>query len=148
MKTSELIGKLLEIDSVDCVDDDRYDLSILKIDKSFIACVSTRKMYGINLQFHGFKMLPEKEKRKIYKLLTEYVTTPLEEREGQKRYKLRHKLVSESSYLNYIEDEKGFKFSTGDEIGRFKTTFTMQEWETLTEKTWEDLLLQFKAIEV
>ena len=62
------------------------------------------------------------------------------------KYKLRHKLV-EFAYLNYSEDRQELDFSTEYETSNFKTAFTIQEWEALTEQIWEDLLVQFKAIE-
>lgn len=74
--------------------------------------------------------------------------TPLEEREEPKKYKLKHKLTIRDGYLNYVENKKELAFSTDLEIGYTKTAFTIKEWESLTEQTWEDLLLQFKAIEV
>ena len=82
-------------------------------------------------------------------LFYEYAKTPLEEREEPKKYKLKHKLVrGNDGYLNYAGSKKELIFSNSHETSSFKTAFTIQEWEALTEQTWEDLLLQFKAIEV
>ena len=148
MKTSEFIyevkrlrGLELKVETYDemIIVRNRFNEHVLVIDVDELCNVDTR--------FNGFRTLSDGDKIELYKLCNRYVTSIVEEREEPKKYKLRHKLVKDA-YLNYVKDEKEFKFSTNEEIGRFKTSFTIQEWESLTEQTWEDLLLQFKAIEV
>jgi hypothetical protein len=150
MKTSEFIERALEIDGVGYVDDNHHGvfLAIKDLNKMTLAGVKTKEMYAIDTSYSFFKDLYFWEREKLFSLLAEYAMTPLEEREEPKKYKLKHKLVKECSYLNYAKGKGEWRFSTEDELGRFKTSFTIQEWESLTEQTWEDLLLQFKAIEV
>ena len=89
------------------------------------------------------------EEEELFMLLTEYAKTPLEAREEPKKYKLKHKLIrGNDGYLNYAGSKKELIFSSETEIRDIRATATIQEWESLTEQTWEDLLLQFKAIEV
>ena len=149
MRTSEFIERVnlnkniigLEIEDVEC-------FRLISKRRKTLARVSKNKELEIDTDSNDFSFLPKKEKEDLFSLIIEYAITPLEDREEPKKYKLKHKLVRGYSYLNYDEDDKELRFSTEKQIGVFKTTFTIREWELLTEQTWEDLLIQFKAIEV
>ena len=149
MKTSELIKKVMEIEGIN---DYRQEGEMLCFYASkrneIVAYANLIKKFKIATDFGNFS---KSSQELLLDLFYEYAKTPLEEREEPKKYKLKHKLV-EDAYLNYfkdcIEDENKLRFSNSHETGSFKTEFTIQEWESLTEQTWEDLLLQFKAIEV
>lgn len=147
MKTSEFIEKALASEYVE-----QYEItdeSILLLDKRNdpIATVSFTEVMGIDTRYHSFNCMDNSSKGEVLGLLCEYAKTPIKERRETKKYKLRHKLV-EFAYLNYVKGKGEWRFSTGEGVGWFETSFTIQEWELLTEQTWEDLLLQFKAIEV
>ena len=151
MKTSELIEKALVIEYVER--HEKTDESIFLLDKRNkpIATVSSTELMEIDTRYDSFNCMDNSSKNEMLGLLCEYAKTPLEEREEPKKYKLRHKLVKDSYlnyYLGYIKDENELRFSNSHETDSFKTALTIQEWELLTEQTWEDLLLQFKAIEV
>ena len=148
MKTSEFTEKALVIEYVE-----QYEItdeSILLLDKRNdpIATVSFTEVMGIDTRYHSFNCMDNSSKNEMLDLLCEYAKTPIKERRESRKYKLKHKLARGYSYLNYDESVKELRFSTDKQIGVFKTAFTIQEWELLTEQTWEDLLLQFKAIEV
>ena len=152
MKTSELIKKAMEIEGIN---DYRQEGEMLCFYASkrneIVAYVNLIKKFKIATDFGNFSKLPSFSQELLLDLFYEYAKTPLEEREEPKKYKLRHKLVEDSYlnyYLGYIKDENELRFSNSHETDSFKTAFTIQEWESLTEQTWEDLLLQFKAIEV
>ena len=149
MKTSELIKKVMEIEGIN---DYRQGGEMLCFYASkrneIVAYVNLIKKFKIATDFGNFSKLPSFSQELLLDLFYEYAKTPLEEREESNKYKLKHKLARGYSYLNYDEHCKELRFSTEKQIGVFKTAFTIQEWEALTEQTWEDLLLQFKAIEV
>lgn len=147
MKTSEFIEKALKIEGVVRCHEINNTIYIENSCKHNIAYVEKSKRFEMVTAIDSDLVLNKGGKEELFMLMTEYATTPLEEREEQKKYKLRHKLAK-GGYLNYIENKKELGFSTGEEVGSFKTIFTIQEWEVLTGQTWEDLLLQFKAIEV
>ena len=107
------------------------------------------KKFELATYWDSFSELSSFAQELLLDLLYQYAITPLEEREEPKRYKLQHKLV-EDAYLNYVKDRrKKLTFSNGIEFLEYaRTIFTIQEWEMLTGQKWEDLLLQFKAIEV
>ena len=151
MKTSEFIELALEFEDIGEHERENGIIHFYDTQTSLIATVSENEPMKMNTNYFRFGQMKKYSKLELLALLYEYAITPLEEREEPKKYKLRHKLVKDSYlnyYLDYIEAENGLRFSNSHEIGSFKTAFTIQEWETLTGQTWEDLLLQFKAIEV
>lgn len=149
MKTSELIKMVMEIEGVDDYGQSEEMLCFYASEQNGIVAYASRiNKFEISTGYGNFKKLPSFAQELLLDLLYQYARTPLEEREEQKKYKLKHKLVKENGYLNYVENNKELTFSTSEERGSFKTSFTIQEWEVLTEQTWEELLLQFKAIEV
>lgn len=149
MRTSEFIERVLEVEGVSSQKyRDNWVVIFTGRDGVTLAKVCVKETHAFDTSWNGFYELKKQSKDRLLTLIYEYATTPLEEREEPKKYKLKHKLVKECSYLNYVKGKEEWKFSTEDELGRFKTAFTIQEWESLTEQTWEDLLLQFKAIEV
>ena len=147
MKTSEFIEKALKIEGVVRCPETNNTIYIQNSYKHNIAYVEKSKRFEMVTAVDSDLALNNSGKEELFMLMTEYAKTPIEEREEQKKYKLKHKLVSENGYLN-VENKKVSMFATDMEIGYIRTTFTIQEWESITGMTWEDLLLQFKAIEV
>ena len=153
MKTSEFIEQALEVEGVashkNC--DNRVVVFIGR-DGVILVKVYVNETRAFDIFWTSFHELKKQSKDRLLTLIYKYTTTPIEKREEPKKYKLKHKLVRRCGYLNYyfdcVEGENELKFSNSHETGSFKTVFTIQEWEALTEQTWEDLLLQFKAIEV
>lgn len=149
MKTSELIKRVMEIEGVDDYGQSEEMLCFYASKQNVIvAYVNLIKKFKIATDFGNFSKLPSFSQELLLDLLYQYAMTPLEEREEPKKYKLKHKLIRENGYLNYVESKKELIFSTDTEIRDIRADFTIQEWESLTKQTWEDLLLQFKAIEV
>ncbi len=150
MKTSEFIERVLEVEGVvshkNC---DNCVVTFIGRDGITLAKVRVDETHAFDTSWNGFYELNKQSKDRLLALLYHYAITPLEKREEPKRYKLQHKLV-EDAYLNYVKDRrKKLTFSNGIEFLEYaRTIFTIQEWEMLTGQKWEDLLLQFKAIEV
>ena len=151
MRTSEFIEKALASEYVE-----QYEItdeSILLLDKRNdpIATVSFTEVMGIDTRYHSFNCMDNSSKDEMLGLLCEYAKTPTKERRDEKEYQLKNKLAIKGmySYLVYYTKNKNLDYGLGGESGHsIKRAFTIQEWEVLTEQTWEDLLLQFKAIEV
>ena len=149
MKTSELIKRVMEIEGVDDYGQSEEMLCFYASEQNGIVAYASRiNKFEISTGYGNFKKLPSFAQELLLDLLCQYAMTPLEEREEPEKYKLKHKLIRVNGYLNYVGDDKELIFSTDTETGDIRTSFTIQEWEVLTEQTWEDLLLQFKAIEV
>ena len=162
MRTSELIEQALEVDRV-VSHENRDNCVVVFIGRCgmILAKVFVNETHAFDTSWKGFYELKKQSKDRLLTLIYEYTVTPLEEREEPKRYKLKHKLIRDDGYLNYVVSlirndgyltyvvsKKELIFSSEEETRRTKSTATIKEWEALTEQTWEDLLLQFKAIEV
>ena len=148
MKTSELIKRVMEIEGVGDYCQSEEMLTFYESEQEGLVAYANRiNKFEISTGYGNFKKLPSFSQELLLDLLYQYAMTPIEEREEPKKYKLRHKLV-EYALLIYSEERQELDFSTEYETSNFKTAFTIQEWEALTEQTWEDLLLQFKEIEV
>ena len=150
MRTSELIKKVMEIEGVNNYRQSEEMLCFYASKRNeIVAYVNLIKKFKIATDFGNFSKLPSSSQELLLDLFYEYAKTPLEAREEPKKYKLKHKLIrGNDGYLNYAGSKKELIFSTEAEIRDIRATATIQEWESLTEQTWEDLLLQFKAIEV
>ena len=150
MKTSEFIEKALEVEGVASYENrDNYVIVFIGRGGTTLAKVFVDETHAFDTSWNGFYELKKQSKDRLLTLIYEYAMTPPEEREDPKKYKLKHKLIrGNDGYLNYAGSKKELIFSNSHETSSFKTAFTIQEWEALTEQTWEDLLLQFKAIEV
>ena len=150
MKTSELIKRVMEIEGVSDYRQSEEMLCFYASKRNeIVAYVNLIKKFKIATDFGNFSKLPSSSQELLLDLFYEYAKTPLEAREEPKKYKLKHKLIrGNDGYLNYAGSKKELIFSSETEIRDIRATATIQEWESLTEQTWEDLLLQFKAIEV
>ena len=150
MKTSELIKKVMEIEGVNGYRQDEKMLCFYASKQGCIVAYANQiKKFGIATDYSNFFKLPSFSQELLLDLLYQYAKTPLEAREEPKKYKLKHKLIrGNDGYLNYAGSKKELIFSSETEIRDIRATATIQEWESLTEQTWEDLRLQFKAIEV
>ena len=148
MRTSELIKRVVEIEGVNDYRQGEENLCFYSSKQGGIVAHANKiKKFELATYCDSFSELPSLSQELLLDLLYQYAMTPLEKREEPKKYKLKHKLV-EFSYLNYVEKDEELIFSSEIETAEFKAAFTIQEWEALTEQTWEDLLLQFKEIGV
>ena len=149
MKTSEFIERVLEVEGVGSHKERGSYVSFITRDGSMLASVFVKRTHAFDTAWTSFHELKKQSKDHLLTLIYEYAMTPLEAREEPKKYKLKHKLIrGNDGYLNYAGSKKELIFSSETEIRDIRATATIQEWESLTEQTWEDLLLQFKAIEV
>ena len=150
MKTSELIESVMEIEGINDYRQSEEMVCFYASKKDRILAYANKiEKFKIATDFGNFSKLPSFSQELLLDLFYEYAKTPLEEREEPKKYKLKHKLIrGNDGYLNYAGSKKELIFSSETEIRDIRATATIQEWESLTEQTWKDLLLQFKAIEV
>lgn len=92
----------------------------------------------------------------LFKLVIEYASTPVPEREVQQRYKLRHRWVWRLRYLRYeiVVDETSFGNSIdasetkNSELQTSRTIGTKKEWEEWTGRSWGQLVNEFVPEEV
>ena len=103
------------------------------IDKTVFLEISKENQYTMNADFWGFQFLASEIKRELFRLATELASTPLDEREDEKRYRLKLPFAMKyDSYLNLCSD--GFFVSSKDNSNDCKTIFTESEIEELKRK--------------
>lgn len=113
----------------------------------FVAMVTTNDMYLLNTDFSSYYSLDEEIKKELFDLISEYVKTPIDEREEPKKYYLRHKWVSTETYVNYLIKIKSYVLSNDYQDESVQTRFSMNEIEEIKEKFNTDLS-DFEMIEV
>src|SRR5699024_1177508 len=137
MKTSEFI-KYFEDEGYRVYQDD-----------TFLSVTDEKDFIFINIR-HGIDLVVDftstdltfSEQQEYYKVIFEYLMTPLEEREEEEKYKLKQKGVS-NKYLLWIPEVD--KFTTGNsQYVNVESVFTQSEIDELPEyykhpAVWEQI---------
>ena len=121
MKTSEFIEKL-----------DEHRDEILNIENIF----SDDELYLTSIKTNQFNITfyYDEEPNEIIDIIAEYLNTPVEEREEEKKFYLKQiGIENNHSFLNY--DSSICEYLTYDkkEFGTYKTQFTQSEIDNLPE---------------
>ena len=157
MKTKEFIEKVeelgfdVEVKSIDDFIKIEHKIVIRnKENKCVVSALWTEKNYEFDNRWESFTKLTEETKKQLFDLLVEYSTTPIKEREEEKKYYLKHKFIQNEVYsfhLNYKMKDKFYTINNDIENYEYKTKFTKQEIEELKEK-FNTSLDDFEIIEV
>lgn len=117
----------------------------------YIARVNRMDMLQIDTDFYTWDRLDETVKRKLFDLLVEYAKTPINEREEETKFYLRHKYINKrNAYLVVDENQNcslqvmgvDYELPTSD-----KAKFTEKEIENIKDYNKTDLK-DFEMIEV
>lgn len=111
------------------------------------------KMYAIT--FNQIIKTSWNNADKLFDLVVQYAKTPIEDREEENKYYLKHKfLISstegaryEDSFLNYNTRNNEMYLSDKMPVGDIRTKFTLKEIEEIKEKFDTDLK-DFELVEV
>ena len=116
---------------------------------SNVAYVCRYKMYEFDTAFLAFENIPESHKVSLFNLLICYTRTPLEEREEEKKYYLRHKWLTNNNlnYLNLYIIKNEYDLESNSNLECFKTQFTKAEIEEIKER-FNTSLDDFEQIQV
>lgn len=142
MKTSEFIEYFQNefcyvkefSDGIFVTDIDELDLFYLCKDKNSFSTIK-----------FGFEMLDFSKQQEYYKVIFEYLMTPFEEREEEKKYYLKLKGLKEPhNVLNFKERTQSYHISTDDKFFGYKTQFTQSEIDEMPEcythpAVWEQM---------
>lgn len=140
MKTKEFIKKINELG---------YNVKetensmIVRKEFTHLAVIDKENIYGFKYFYHNDKDL--------FKLCVDYTSTPIEEREKEKKYYLQ-KIKDfyddeESRYLNFDTEKNIYFISSKFQYKMFKTQFTQKEIDKIKEEQHTDLS-EFKQIPV
>ena len=114
------------------------------------AKISKEFKYTINTFYHEFMFLNEGDRGLLFDLIVEYISTPVDEREEEKKFYLKHRWLDGENEANYLNFEiSGFYYSLDSkpEVSWAKTKFTLKEIEEIKEKFDTDLT-DFELVEV
>lgn len=152
MKTKEFIKRVEELGYL--VDDSYGYWQIWDEENPVIAIVSKIDLFRISTDFVGWYKIKDEDKSKLLDLIVEYANTPVENREEEKKFYLKHRWLmtefGDTYYLckcyNAVKDiSYGIRISyiTHDETW----LFTLNEIEEIKEKCDTDLS-EFELVEV
>lgn len=125
MKTSEFIKKINELGYN--VKETEHSMIVRK-EFTHLAVIDKENIYGFKYFYHNDKDL--------FKLCVDYTSTPIEEREEEKRYYLRKfdKKFYEGEYLNHNINYNRWLLADNIENAQYQTKFTYNEIENIKKK--------------
>jgi hypothetical protein len=114
------------------------------------ADVATNHQNVLGTDYFPFMELSNEKQVELLDVLIEYARTPIEEREEEKVYRLRHKWLEENcenrdAYLNFDKCDKTCFLSNDLEATSVTLLGTRAEWEQRTGRTWAQLTQEFDA---
>ena len=133
MKTNEFI-EYFEDEGYETMFDDYCDKSVLFINENheLLLCVSEGDR--IDTDYCAFNDLDSSKKQEYYKVIFEYLMTPLEEREDEKKFYLRQKGMEDyNAFLNYERFGDRYFTDNKKEHGQYINQFTQSEIDELPE---------------
>ena len=102
-------------------------------ERACLISVGTHNAYIINSDYDHFRHLEDSKKEKLLGLVWQLASTPLEERNEEKRYRLRLPFLADhQAYLN--EFRNGFFMGDKHQTHKHKTIFTEREVKELKAK--------------
>ena len=147
MKTTEFIKKMEE-----------YMFMIFDVDNNY-EVYDCGKLIAIisKVEVENFKIFNDGDRlafacgrtMKIIEIIVSFAQTPIDLREEEKKYYLRHKWINDDdeNYLNLMISDGTFEIYTKREIDDFKTQFTLEEIDGIKER-FNTTLEDFELIEV
>ena len=146
MKTKQLIKEVKSM-GFDVVES-HYLLEILDDNETLIGAVSKEEFAGLVTNYLGFYRLDYNSKIRLLNLLSKYAKTPIEDREEEEKYYLRHKgLRNGNNTLNLQINSQKYHISDEFEHPDYKTQFTQSEIEDMPEcythpAVWEKIKVE------
>lgn len=110
-------------------------------------------MFALNTVYHAFYELIKNKPRKakeLFAICTTFAETPIDEREDEKKYYLKHKWIGSYSlekYLNLNTIQDRYFISDVCQVGNLETQFTEKEIEEIKDK-FNTNLEDFEWVEV
>lgn len=111
------------------------------------AVISNLESFTMITYHFCFNNLREESRKELFKIVTEYAATKLEDREAEKKYYLRLPIYydNEWNYLKLERDTGKYFIRNKKEVANYQTKFTTEEIEKLREKYNLD---SFEIVEV
>lgn len=149
MKTKEFIRRVEELGYF--INEYVGYYEIRDVDKNLIAAISETNFLQLSTNYSKWYELSDIDKKELFDLLVEYAKTPIEDREEEKKFYLRHRWIVNSAagegYLNWFLHDDIMRLSSTLQDSSAKTQFTLREIEEIKEKFDTDLK-DFELVEV
>lgn len=93
------------------------------------ACVYKNELFSINTSYAAFDNLSEELQEKLYSLIDEYASTPIDEREEPQRFYFKSKIKMDCDYyfLNFNKDDDCIENNDIESTDVYQTSFTQKE---------------------
>ena len=115
--------------------DNFKDVIGIKDEDGYPLCTIEKAMEGrIDVGYSKFHRLYPKEKFELFILIGKLLDTPLDEREDEKRYRLRLPFIESYGYLNLDKIDGIYELSDEEQVNDYQTIFTESEIAELKEK--------------
>lgn len=141
MKTKEFTKKVEEL-GFEALER-QYLIEISSEVYGIVATVGLDKVLSVYTTWVGWDLLPKIQKVKLFDLLLQYARTPVEKREEEKKYYLRHRWLGrcdEDVYLSFAPFPKlFFLHSTHEDVEGVRTNFSLEAIEHIKEDYDTDL---------
>lgn len=153
MKTKEFIKKVEELGYL--VNEGYADWQISRISKGqdlLVAIVNKNNLSRISTDFVGWWDISDEDKSKLLDIIVEYGKTPLEDREEEKKYYLRHRWLTEGGFYRFVKHHtkaygKKYELASWTYGDTSDMQYTIKEIEEIKKKFDTDLN-DFELIEV
>ncbi|WP_416335064.1 hypothetical protein ACKRLN_01795 [Anaerococcus sp. DFU013_CI05] len=153
MKTKEFIERVKQLGLH--VEEDRLFIRLFDYDSDEdLAVIFKYTMYNFNTLFLGFRLVNDDFKKELFDLLVEYASTPIEEREEEKKFYLRHRWAkTKNGNWLYMALRKRPNISyltlqgSNEDVFEYKVRFTKKEIEDI-KFAFDTDLYDFKEVEV
>lgn len=101
-----------------------------------LAYIDTTIMYRFDTIYIDFEELSEFYRKRLFNLLVEYASTPINEREEPLKFYLKFKIESPNlrHYLNYDDYYNSISLNTRNNLNGYQTQFTQKEIDEIKEK--------------
>lgn len=126
-----------------------YVSVIYGISQIIILTTSNSERYVMDLNWSSYIPFPKNAKGDLFQIITEFAATPIEDREDEKLFYVKHKFLGLECDWNYLNkyDDKSYSLDDKFDIGLYKTKFTLEEIEGI-KKEFNTNLEDFELVEV
>lgn len=139
MKTKEFIEEIKQM-GFKTLEDEQYIEVMLQGSSMRLAIVSKDEIYSVRTTYTSFENLDDRVQSKLFELISKYSSTPIQDREDQKKYYLKvygskYHYDQSDCYLNKHNsfDPPKYSYQNNDEskIQQIQTMFTDDEIEDI-----------------
>lgn len=122
---------------------------LIKLNHKTCATVSKSTLYCIDTYYKYFEELSDNVRANLLDVMNKLAETPLEEREKEKKYYLKHRFLENGNcrYLNYDKEFQELYLNDRAQFGEIQTQFTQKEIDEIKER-YDTTLDDFEQIEV